>query len=546
MNPAIPDTLTTLLERHARERGEQLFCQLFLEEGAPRLTYAELLRQSRRYAHFYRGHGAEDGEVIPLFLPHGVDLFPAFLGAMLAGCIPSFMPPLSAKQEPQLYWQAHRELLKRIRARLILVSPEMANPGDNLDFRHGTVLTPDPGDDESPINRATDPEAIALLQHSSGTTGLKKGVALSHRAILRQIDCYAAALDLQPTDRIATWLPLYHDMGLLACFLTPLVRGLSIVALDPFEWVLRPERLFEAVERYRCSHVWLPNFAYHHLCRTVEQPPRDLSSLKALINCSEPCKAETFRLFSETFPTIAAEKLQICYAMAETVFAATQTTPGQVVTPLAADRRALLEGNRYRPAAADSTIQWIMPVGRPIEGIAVRVVNEGVDAAEGEVGEVILAGDFLFSSYFGLPELTRERLQNGWYHSNDLGFLWQGELYITGRKDDLIICHGKNIYAHDVEEAVNRVPGVKPGRAVAFAHFDAAQGSQEIVVVAETEMGDADLLKGMRRAVATLLQSLFQVRVSRIRLVEPGWLVKTTSGKVSRKENLKKWLRELD
>src|SRR5258708_2485543 len=195
---------------------------------------------------------------------------------------------------------------------------------------------------------------IAFIQHSSGTTGLKKGVQLSYGAVAAQISSYAEALGFADSGCIASWLPLYHDMGLIACFVLPLMLGLPVVALDAFEWVNRPALLFEAIEEHRCTHVWLPNFAFHHLCRTVD-PAQGyaLGGVKAFIDCSEPCKPETFDLFVETFGScgVARAQLQCCYAMAETVFAVTQTTLGRKAQEYQADLDALLRENRARPAA---------------------------------------------------------------------------------------------------------------------------------------------------------------------------------------------------
>ncbi|MBF0176091.1 MAG: AMP-binding protein [Magnetococcales bacterium] len=543
-------SITDALQDHGRRTPEKIFCHLFQEDKNTSLTYGVLLERAQAFAGLYQAHGALPGEVIPIFLPHGMDLYPAFLGAMLAGCVPSFMPPLTVKQEPEIYWEVHRKLLKRIGARLVVADRRLADHVDKLDFGDGTILQPQQAGRIShpTLPVAIGPDDVAFLQHSSGTTGLKKGVVLTHRAVLRQAAVYGRAVDLTPDAVVASWLPLYHDMGLLACFIIPLLVGASMVSLDPFAWVIRPESLFAAVELHRATHVWLPNFAFHHLCRTVDpsRSPYDLSSLKAIINCSEPCKAETFALFAHTFAScgVSREKLQISYAMAETVFASTQTPLGKVVLPLAVDQQTLVEKRCFHPPQPARPVHHLMPVGPILEGLEMRIVEGDTVLADGQVGEVAMRGDFLFTGYFKQPELSAERIRNGWYHSGDLGFIWGGGLYITGRKDDLLIIHGKNIHAHDVEQALNQVVGIKAGRAVAVARFDPLLGSHELIVIAETDATAPELHKKIKKEVAGILAALFNITSAKIRLVAQGWLVKTTSGKISRERNLAKLLQK--
>ncbi|MEO5370753.1 MAG: AMP-binding protein [Magnetococcus sp. DMHC-1] len=539
-------TITSIVQEHGKQFPEKVFCRLLQEGSETTLTFGALLERAGSFAGLYQAHGALPGEIIPIFLPHSLDLYPAFLGAMLAGCIPSFMPPLTVKQEPGLYWEAHQKLLQRMEIRLLLADQRLADDADKLHFPRDKILQPGQAQTltQPPVAVTRQAEEIAFLQHSSGTTGLKKGVALSHAAVLRQAAAYRRAIDLGPEDVVASWLPLYHDMGLLACFIIPLLAGATLVTMDPLAWVIHPESLFEAVEQHRCTHLWMPNFAFHHLCRTVDPARRsfDLSSLKAIINCSEPCKAETFALFSRTFAPfgITPEKLQISYAMAETVFAATQTPLGKAVQPLAVDQQSLLEQSCYHPPSDSRPIQYLMPVGATLEGLAICIMAADTPLADGQIGEVAIRGDFLFSGYFRLPEMTAQRLRNGWYHTRDCGFILNGELYITGRQDDLLIIHGKNIYAHDVEQAINPIPGIKPGRVVAVARFDPLLGSQELIILAETITTEAEVHKKIKKEIAATLGAIFNITSPKIRLVAQGWLVKTTSGKISREKNLEK------
>jgi acyl-CoA synthetase (AMP-forming)/AMP-acid ligase II len=381
-----------------------------------------------------------------------------------------------------------------------------------------------------------DPDQVALLQHSSGTTGLKKGMALSHRAILNQIRAYANTITLKEDDTIISWLPLYHDMGLITSLIMPIALGRTTVLMDPFQWTVRPGMLFEAIAKYDGRFVWLPNFAFEHLCRTTGRmaPFADLSGIRAFINCSEPCKMETFQRFADTFSGwgVRPDQLQACYALAENVFAVSQTTIGREIksTP--------------SPSAEDMKSISIASVGQSIPGVELRIQDKnGCSLGDGKVGEIVIRGDSLFTEYFMLEDETSERMKNGYFLTRDLGFLRDGELFILGRMDDLIIINGRNHYAHDLEALANEVEGLKQGRSVAFGLFNSRLGSEEAVIVAERtwDAGDTDLKRTLKEKIFD--EAGLVVRVAHI--VGTEWLVKTSSGKVSREGNKAKYLSEV-
>ena len=536
------------LSARASGTGEDVFCHVLAKGGRTTISCREALEQSSRWANLYRAAGLEPGAVVLIILKHGPELYFAFLGAMLAGCVPSFMPFPSAKQDPGLYWSQHRALFERIGAAAVVTWPQNA---ETL-AEHGAgmaLLLPEQAQAQSSdfAARMIDPDEVALLQHSSGTTGLKKGVALSYGAIAGQLDRYADELDLAPGDTVVSWLPLYHDMGLIACFLLPLAAGVPFVALDPFEWVARPGLLFEAIESFGGTHVWLPNFAFHHLCRTAAQGPvRDLSGMKAFIDCSEPCRHETFELFERTFAPagVCWDQFRVCYAMAETVFAVTQTASGAPVSSLDVDDAALAEGRAEAVKAGAG--RRVVSVGRPLPDVVLRIVDEdGRDLEDGAVGEVLVQAPFLFSGYHRDPDMTARKLKDGWYFTGDLGFRRDGELYLVGRTDDLLIVNGRNVFAHHVEFAINaETPEVKAGRCIALGVWSEDAGSQELVVVAEAEGEDDTVRRLLARNIKTVVLNGFGVMPREVKIVPSGWLAKTTSGKITRELNLQKYLAE--
>lgn len=536
-----------------RKERDNVFCYFKRGGREETISYSALLSQSRRYAGALQKKGLETGEVVLILLDHTPELLYAFIGAMQAGAIPSFMPPLTPKQDPAVYWSSHQKLFDRIAPATLLIA-DHALPAlrAHLSTEGLKLITLEdclaPGDCDFRFEPAPSSE-IAFLQHSSGTTGLKKGVALSHRAVLQQVEHYTEALALAPSDCIVSWLPLYHDMGLIACFLLPVLTGTPVVMIDPQEWVVNPKLLFQAIQTHRGTLCWQPNFAFHHLCRTVRPSKEfDLSSMRAWIDCSEPCRPETFQLFADRFASIGVTptQLQVCYAMAESVFAVTQTTLGDHYRELAADPEHLRREDKVVSPAKEAPTQRLLSAGRPITGMEVRVVNRSGDPVPDDtVGEITLRSEFLFAGYYRLDEQTKLKLRDGVYFTGDLGFLREGELYITGRKNDLIIVHGRNYYAHELEYVINQVPGVHPGRNVALGLARPEVGSEDVIVLCEQPLGETPDSESLKKRIKDALLSQANLLPFDVVLVPPSWLIKTTSGKISRTENLAKYVDKL-
>lgn len=545
---AEPTLVSILAERAARE-PERVFCTVVSRGREVELRYHELASAGLRFAALFAQRGARVGDTVSVVLHTGPEQVLAFLGALLGGFVPSFAAPLGDRQDPAHYWEQLRLQLHRLRRGLVIVEPgldeRLRGECGALDV---SVVPVASVADLPPLEGATATQYaplgtdVALLQHSSGTTGSRKGVALSHRAVLEQADSYARAIALTPNDVIVSWLPLYHDMGLISSFLLPLVTGAQLVLLDPFEWVAAPWTLLERIERHQGTLSWLPNFAFHLLAR-ARAPQRALprlTSMRAFINCSEPCKPEAFEVFLERFAEagVTRDKLQVCYAMAEAVFAVTQTAMGEPVVPLAASRSALQRGAFATPTAGDLT--YLVPVGRPIDRVAVRIAGEHGPVPDGQVGEVQVQASFAFSGYFEEPALTAKAMCGPYYRTGDLGLVHEGALYITGRLKDVIIVNGRNFYAHDIEAVVTEVAGVKAGRVVAVG-LPTPLGSEAACVLAESEAPPAEYGELSRRIKEAVLAHLGLV-LSRAVVVPPKSLIKTTSGKVSRAENRERLL----
>jgi fatty-acyl-CoA synthase len=550
----IPEVL--LQETHADPSRVAVYL-LYNQKPDEAISYQILLRKAASTAQTLTKAGVQPGEVVILILKHEPELIHGFFGTALMGGVPSIMPFLTEKLSPDRYRESLRSLFEITQPGAVITYPEFEGqvrqaaqdvPSIKAVLTHDSIanLDEDAVGQFIPANRS--PEDIALLQHSSGTTGLQKGVALSHQAIFNQIDSYAEAIRLNPNDVVVSWLPLYHDMGLIAGFLMPILSQVPLVLMSPFDWVRAPYRLMQAVSKYGGTLSWLPNFAYNFCAQKIRD--RDLqgvnlSTWRGVINCSEPMHWPSQRMFLERFaPYGFREKaLATSYAMAENVFAVTQ---GGIDSPVQVDminRETLLESQIAQPDAREAHALKMLSAGRPLSNTRVRVIApDGQNMPDRYVGEISIQSDCMLTAYYNRPDLTEKAFLDGWYLTGDLGYMAEGELYITGRKKDLIIVGGKNIYPQDLEHIAGEVPGVHPGRVVAFGIFNERMGTEDVVILAESDAEDP----AEKGAIADMIRNQVtlnsDVALRYVEVVERGWLLKTSSGKIARSANRGKYL----
>jgi acyl-CoA synthetase (AMP-forming)/AMP-acid ligase II len=520
---------------------------IYISTEAPpiQVSRGDFQRQVLAYAGRWRTAGLGPGAGLLIAQTQGLESIYAFWAALHLGAVPAMFPTLTEKLDPAIYLQNLAAVAGHSQAKAILTTPEFApllrqQTGAQV-YTEGDL----PAGEAGPAHQA-EGEAVAFLQHSSGSTGLQKGVALSHRAVLNQLANYSAALDLRPDDVVVSWLPLYHDMGLIAGFLLPLVQGIPLVLMSPFDWVLHPAMLFRAITEYRGTLCWLPNFAYQHCARRIRKSDLagfDLSTMRAFINCSEPVRHSSHLAFAERFQ-LSPTQLGVSYAMAENTFAVTQTPPGQAAALDPVDGPALATRGQATPLPLDHPqAQVNVSCGPSIPGTALRILGPGGEALpERQVGEVAVKSDCMLSGYHRRPDLNADLWREGWYLTGDMGYLAGGELYICGRKKDLIITAGKNIYPQDLEAIAQEVPGVHPGRAVAFGVWDEREGTELIGLVAESDQ--ADQAENIAAAIGAAIAARTDVALSYVQVVGPRWLIKTSSGKLARAANRDKWRAE--
>ncbi len=530
-------TFAAVLEGHYRIRRERTAITLLQAKQADLpLSYGRLIDGAAGFAAQLAEAGVRPGQVVVIILPHGELLVDAFWGASLHGAIPSILPPLTEKLSPEKYRRDLAALIGVTQPGAIVTDPAFApevrqavqHSGSAvavLALQQPTYTSPDFTSLSGTRGRVDD---IALLQHSSGTTGLQKGVALSHRAVFHQLQAYSPAINLSPNDVIVSWLPLYHDMGLIASFVMPVLRRVPVVMMSPFDWVRAPARLLQAISAHKGTLCWQPNFAYNFCATRVRERDLtgiDLSSMRAFINCSEPCYRHSHAVFAQTFTGygLRSDALHTCYAMAENTFAVTQSA--------------------VAPSSLETGSELHLSCGRPLPNTRIRILSDdGAALLDGQAGEIVVQSDCMLSSYYHRDDLTAQAFIDGHYRTGDLGYLSNGELFVTGRKKDLIIIGGKNVYPNDLEQLAGEIEGVHAGRVAAFGVYDAEAGTEEVVVLAESDAETDDERERVGDNVRAHITKNSDVAVRIVQIVPARWLIKTSSGKVARSANRDKYL----
>ncbi len=513
------------------------------------ITRGEFRDAIQRYANGFIRLGIQPRQMVIIAQTQNLEAIYAFWGALMMGAIPSMFPTLTEKLDPHIYMQNMAELVHLSDVRAIITSDDFVSQ------LVGQVGCPVYGNSAfvgelSSLEYTPNPDEIAFLQHSSGSTGLQKGVALAHGAVLRQIQAYSDAIRLTSEDVIVSWLPLYHDMGLIAGFLMPLIQGIPLVLMSPFDWVAHPALLFRAIHDHKGTLCWLPNFAYNHCARRIrarDTEGLDISSMRLFINCSEPVRDESHRLFLDRFAPngVRADMLTVSYAMAENTFAVTQT-PYDTLPKLDKIDKTEFEANKRAVLSDNDGALVMVSCGLPINGTQIRVMDGDKNPLpERHVGEIAIKSDYMLTEYYRRPDL-QPFTPDGWFLTGDMGYIADGEVYIAGRYKDLIINAGKNVYPQDIEAVVSGVAGIHAGRVVCFGVPDEREGTELIAVVAEADidLNDSQAHKQLTSAVKLTVAQSTTVTVTYVKLVGAGWLIKTSSGKIARSANKEKWMRE--
>ena len=543
-------TFTQILKQTYAEAPERVAVHL-LQNRQPDvpITYRALLHGAAGYAQAFEAAGIQPGEVAVLILQHGEALLYAFWGAVLRGAIPAIMPFLTEKLSPDKYRQDLAALIDVTKPATIVTYPEFEGEV------RAAMAAAMAATNACSVRAVVVSTAVQPAQTLDFAT--LPGLARSHRAVLNQVECYGQAIKLAPDDVVVSWLPLYHDMGLIASFVMPILSRVTLVLMSPFDWVRAPYKLLQAVSHYKGTLSWLPNFAYNFCAQKIRDRDLagiDLSSWRTLINCSEPTYWSSHHAFAERFKSygLHPEALTTSYAMAENTFAVTQSGMDGPVAVDEIDQRALITERIARPFTPSAQGEEASPTlkllssGHPLPNTRVRVLDKQFnDAPERHLGDIALQSTCMLTGYYHRDDATAKAFHDGWYLTGDLGYWAEGQLYVTGRKKDLIIVGGKNVYPQDLERLAADVPGVHPGRMVAFGVFSEEEGTEEVVIVAEVDTDDAEARQRIGDEIRQRIARGSDVTLRHAHIVGAHWLLKTSSGKTARGANRDKYLAEI-
>jgi fatty-acyl-CoA synthase len=504
-------------------------------------SWGELHEQAKGYAAALQAQGVRPGDHVALLSPTTRSLVTAIQGTWLAGGTIVVLPlPMRLSSIEEFVAQTRRRI-RHADAGLVVVDPELA-----------AFVTPEPGDPRMVgfddlaggdarrwVRPPDDPDRLAILQFTSGSTSDPKGVMLPDRVLCANLDAVAEAATLDPDDDVlVSWLPLYHDMGLVGLLTLPMSTGARLVLGAPQDFTAKPARWMEWVSTYGGTATAGPNFSWVLATRALARSePLDLSRLRVALNGAEPIDPDQVEAFVAAGRRhgLRPEAVFPAFGMAEVAIGGTFPEPMSGMVTDCVDRR-VLETERYAapadPGAAGS--RRLPLLGRPVPGLEIRIVDPdtGVPLREREVGELEIRGTSVTPGYYRRPDANAQLFHDGWLCTGDLAYLLDGQLVMCGRIKDVIIVGGRNLFPEDVERAVGQLDGVRAGNVIAFG-VDGDRGRESLVVVAESRAVDDDVA-ALRRLVAERVRDAVGVPARDIVLVAPGTLPKTSSGKLQR------------
>lgn len=531
---------------------------VFLDESsnAQEITNEQFYSDMQRYARSLIAKGICPGDIVLLALDHGYELLCFFWGLICCGAIPSIINCWHPGSNVNVYAEKVKNLAVAVGARTVVTLPDLY-PAINaslakIDYLVCTVqevITASSG------NRTVLPELnseqIALMQFTSGTASEPKALQFSHRAILDHVEAVAHGYQMTKNCVYVSWLPFYHDMGLIGHILALIHGGLN-VSMSPQCWLRQPEVLFKAIHRYGGNILRMPNFGFDYCTQRIHEEDLegvDLSSLRVLTNGSEPVMLASMLRFHERFAPygFCKEALSVAYGMAENVCGVSVTPPGQSLCVDWVSSDGMEREGRAIPIEKNSSgCRAILSCGYPFRGIEVKIVDgDWKKLADREVGEIAISSNTLFKGYYLTSKNNEGSFCEGWFRTGDLGYIADGQLYVCGRKKDLIIVAGRNIQPQAIEDIAANIFEPFAGRCAAFGLGDSHLGTEVPVLVIEERKHLEDIEK--QKLIHQLRKRVlgeFDVAISDVRFVPKGWVVRTTSGKIARAANRRKYIRE--
>lgn len=547
--PSNAGTLIEALEWHVNAHPERVHVRLQDQQGEEEeIRYADLMGGAELICSGLRERGLLPGQSVALMLPTGKSFFVSLYGILMAGGIPvPIYPPMRLKQvEDHMRRQAG--ILSNAQAVLLItfeeIKPVLQLLKSQVESLQTIMTVKDLTEAAVKGERPKlNPNDIALLQYTSGSTGDPKGVVLTHANLLANIRAMGQAIEVTPKDVFVSWLPLYHDMGLIGACMGSMYYALPLILMSPLTFIAHPQRWLWAIHKYRGTLSSAPNFGYELCLRQKDDKEfegLDLSSWRMAFNGAEPVSPSTIERFSSRFANYGfrPEAIAPVYGLAEASVGLAFPPPerGAVIDII---QREFMHHGRAIPAEADeSNALRFVACGRPLAGHQIRIVDAtGHEVAEREEGRLQFCGPSVTSGYFRNRQASAELFDGKWLDSGDYAYMAGGDIYLTGRAKDIIIRAGRNIYPQELEDAVGNIDGIRKGCIAVFASPDPKTGTERVVVMAETRKREQESLEQLRSEINDLSVDLLGAPPDRVELVPPNTVLKTSSGKIRRAAN---------
>lgn len=518
--------------------------------------FPDLERETARRAAALQELGLEKGDRLGLIVIEPEDFILTFLAALRVGVVPVPLYPPMSFGNLDAYAARTARVLDNAGAKVLAASARLKNIVwslvDEVPELQQVVLANELEAEGTADYPEIAPEDLAFLQYTSGSTSDPKGVMVTHGSLVanaKGIMVDGAQLDPDKGDKGVSWLPLYHDMGLIGFVIAPICHGVPVVFIPTLRFIKRPSVWLDTIHRHRGTASFAPNFAYALAARRVRDSDLDrwdLSCVRVLGCGAEPIQPETMRGFHEVFGErcgLSPTAILPAYGMAEATLAMTFKPVDETMRTLLLDAEQLSEHGKVVPVDpadidAGRAVAEHVSCGKPFPDHAVAVLDEaGNPMPEGTEGELCFSGPSVTPGYFRNPDATAQAFRDGWLRTGDLGFIWQGETFVTGRIKDLIIVNGRNVHPQAVEWAAADIDGVRKGNVIAFSV--PGETGEQLVVVLETRKEDHEALA---KEVKSTVQRELSLAAADIACLKPGSLPKTSSGKLQRRKARQQYL----
>lgn len=545
--PLQAQTLVDVLDWHVQAHSQRPHIQFHSDDSdGQSLTYQMLLDGARNLASGLQALGVEPGQTVAIMLPTSEEYFYTFFGILLTGAIPVPIYPPMRPSQLEDHLRRHAAILSNCRA-VSMITVTEAKPvahllKSQLDTLHHIITVDELMDTGARYEKpAISPQDTAFLQYTSGSTGSPKGVVLTHANLLANIRAMGERVGANPSDVFVSWLPLYHDMGLIGAWLGSLYYAALFVVMSPLAFLARPQRWLQAIHRYRGTLSAAPNFGYELCLHRLEDSDLegiDLSTWRAAFNGAETVSPETVIQFPQRFRPYGfrADAMMPVYGLAENSVGLAFPPLGQGVRIDDIQRQAFMLNGKAIPAEkSDTNALRFVACGQSLSGHEIRIADlQGNELPDRQEGRLQFRGPSATSGYLRNHAATEKLFDGDWLDTGDLAYLSEGNLYVTGRTKDIIIRAGRNLYPHELEEAVGDIPEIRKGRVAVFGASDTKTGTERLIVLAETRKKDKAALEQLRKRVNEISMELIGGPADDVVLARPNTVLKTSSGKVRR------------